>query len=144
MTAIRLVRTLSGAAAADDAAKTYLRKWPIGEERKADVKKSRAHRSLRRYWVLVNLVLDNSDQFKSEKQVHEFLKRRAGHVITIVSRKTGEVYELADSIDYDTIEDEGEFQAIWNRVVQVVAEDILGTGIPAIEAEIERLLGFAR
>lgn len=141
MADITLVKTLYGVQAGDDAAKDYLRRWNVGEARRANVRRPRAHKALRRYWVLVHLVLDNSEQFRSDKQVHEFLKRRAGHITEIVSKKTGEVYELADSIDYDTL-DEDQFQDVWRRVVQVVADDILGTGVPEIEAEIERIVGF--
>lgn len=140
---IELTRTLSGAAAADDAAKDYLRRWPIGETRRANVRRPRARKSLARYWVLVNLVFENSEQFRSKEQVHEFLKRRAGHATQIVSKSTGEVFEVANSIDFDTL-DEDAFRDVWNRVIHVVSEEILGTGIPEIEAEIQRLAGFAR
>lgn len=140
---ISLVRTLSGAAAADDAAVAYMRRWPPGEMRRADIRRPRSKRALNRYWKLVDLVLDNSDVFRCKEQVHNFLKLRAGHVIQIVSKKTGEVFEVADSIDYDTLE-EDQFADVWKRVVQVVADDILGTGVPEIEAEIERIVGFRR
>jgi len=51
-----------------------------------------------------------------------------------VSRSTGEVRWVADSIDYDTLE-EGEFQEVWKRAIQGVIEELL----PSItEAELER------
>jgi len=138
---IALTRTLSGLAPADDHAREVLRRWQLGETVKADVRKPRAHRSLRRYWALVNLVYQNSEQFKSPEQVHQYLKIRAGHCTPIVSKATGEVFLVPDSISYDRL-DEIEFRAVWERVVQVVADEILGTGVPEIEAEIARLCGL--
>lgn len=140
---ITLTRTLSGVAAGDDAATDYLRKWPIGETRRANVRRPRALKSLRRYWALVNLVYMNSEQFKSQDAVHAFLKIKAGHCTPIVAKSSGEVFLVPDSISFDTL-DEQAFNDVWNRVVQVVAEDILGTGVPEIEAEIQRIVGFAR
>jgi hypothetical protein len=139
---IALTRTLSGLAPADDHAREVLRRWQLGETLKADVRKPRAHRSLRRYWALVNLVYQNSEQFKSPEAVHAYLKIRAGHCTPIVSKSTGEVFLVPDSISYDRL-DETEFRAVWERVVQVVADEILGTGVPEIEAEIMRIVGLA-
>lgn len=141
MAEIALTRTLSGLAPADDHAREVLRRWQVGEQLKADVRKPRAHRSLRRYWALVNLVYQNSEQFKSREAVHAYLKIRAGHCTPIVSKSTGEVFLVPDSISYDRL-DETEFREVWERVVQVVADEILGTGVPEIEAEIARLCGI--
>lgn len=139
---ITLTRTLSGLAPGDDAAKDYLRKWPAGEARRANVRRPRALKSLRRYWALVNLVFMNSEQFKSTDAVHAFLKIKAGHCTPIVAKSSGEVFLIPDSISFDTL-DEQAFNEVWRRVVQVVSEDILGTGVPEIEAEIQRVVGFS-
>lgn len=135
---VSLVRTLGGWSPADDEALRVSRRWGAGESVVVDLKKSRLHKSLKRYWKLCDIVLSNSEQFKTKEQVHEFLKRRSGHVITIVSKSTGEVFEIADSIDYDAIEDEAEFQEIWRRVVDVVCLDIL-PGVTEAELELELL-----
>lgn len=138
-----VIRTLNGAAPADDAAKEVFRKWPIGETRHCDIRRPRAHRSLRRYWGLCKLVYDNCQQFKSPEQVHDYLKIRAGHCTHIVSPKTGEVFLVADSINYDTL-DEDQFQEIWQRVIQVVCEEILpGIEGSAIEYEVLKCCGVA-
>lgn len=142
MAAVTLVRTLTGLAPADDAAAAVIKRWNLGEHVRADIRKPRAHRSLRRWWALCNLVYQNSEQFASPELVHQFLKIRAGHAIEIVSKATGEVYLLADSINYERLS-EDEFMDVWNRAVKVVAEDILGTGVPEIEAEIARCIGLA-
>lgn len=140
---LQLTRTLSGCSPGDDFARGYFQRWPLGETRKANVRKPRAHKSLKRWWGLCNLVHANSDQFRSPDMVHDWLKIRAGHCVSIVSKSTGETWLMADSISYDAIEDEADFQDIWKRAVKAVSEEILGTGIPEIEAEIMRCCGMA-
>jgi hypothetical protein len=141
---IPVVRTLSGWVPADDEAWRVTRRWDIGEIVKVDFKKARDQKSLSRYWVLVEIVLHNSEQFKTKPQVHEYFKRKAGHVIQIVEKSTGNIYEIADSIDYDTL-DENEFQEVWRRVVDVVCMEILpGITEDELELEIMKICGLAR
>lgn len=140
---VSLARTLSGWSPADDEAVRVSRKWQPGESVVVDLKKPRAHRSLRRYWGLCNLVMQNSDKFKSPSQVSDYLKIRSGHCSLIASEKTGEIFQIPDSIDYDTL-DEPEFQEVWKRVVDVVCEDILpGITHEEIATEIMQCAGLA-
>lgn len=139
-----LVRTLAGWSPADDEAIRISRRWNVGETTTVDLKKSRNYKSLKRYWKLCEVVFNNSQQFKSKEQVHQFLKIKAGHSTQIIAKSTGEVFYLADSIDYDTIDDEVEFQEIWRRVVDVVCEDILpGISRDELEYEVLKLCGLA-
>lgn len=141
---VTLARTLAGWSPADDEAIRVSRRWNAGETVVVDLKKSRNYKSLKRYWKLCQLVFENCNQFKSKEQVHQFLKIKSGHSTPIVAKSTGEVFLLADSIDYDTIEDEAEFQEIWRRVIDVVCEDILpGIGRAEIEFEVQKLCGLA-
>lgn len=143
MTDIALTRTLSGLAPADDHAREILKRWPIGETLKADVRKPRALRTLKRWWVLCNLVSANSDQFKTPDMVHQYLKLRAGHCDQIIAQSTGEIYLIPSSISFDAL-DETEFQDVWRRAVDVVLQDILpGVSERDLEAEILRLCGLA-
>lgn len=137
-----MIRTLAGLAPADDHAAGILKRWPLGEHVRADVRKPRSGRTHRRYWALVNLVYQNSEQFKSPDQVHAYLKIRAGHCTPIIAKGTGEIFLVPDSISYDSL-DETSFREVWERVVQVVSEEILGTGVPEIEEEIARCAGLA-
>jgi hypothetical protein len=137
---IDLVRTLTGVAAADDAAREYLRKWPVGQERRADVRRPRDYKTLKRWMGFARLLYESGVQdasgqaFKSEKAAHYYLKLLAGHATPVVSRTTGEVRWVPDSIDYDSLE-EDEFQAVWKRAIQGVIEELL----PAVtEAQLER------
>jgi hypothetical protein len=139
-----LKKTLVGWAPADDEAVNLARKFTLGEVYRAEIVKPRSVKALSRYWVLVQMILDNSEVFKGKRQLHDYLKIRAGHATPIVAKSTGEIYMVADSIDFDTL-GEDEFQEVWRRIVDVVAADILpGVTVPELEYEIQKLCGFAR
>ena len=143
MTDIYLVRTLSGFSPGDDHAVETMKRWPIGTRVKADCRIPRAARTHKRYWALVKLIYENTEQFRSADMVHQFLKIRAGHCTPIVSKRTGEVFLVPDSISYDTL-DETEFQQVWRRIVDVVCEEILpGVDQDSLEYEIQKLCGMA-
>jgi len=139
---VALARTLSGWAPGDDEAIRVSRRWEPGEIAIVDLKKSRVYKSLKRYQALLTLVFENSRQFKSRDQVHQYLKIRAGHATRIESA-SGEAFFVADSIDYDTL-DETEFQEVWRRVIDVVCEDVLpGVTESQIELELLKCMGLA-
>jgi hypothetical protein len=146
---VTLTRTLSGIAAGDDAAREYMRKWPVGENRRGDIRKPRAHKTLRRWHALARLLYESGVQdatgqaFKSQKAAHGYLKLLAGHSTPVVSKKTGEIRWIPDSIDYDTLE-EDEFQEVWQRAIQGVCEELLpGLSEPELELEILKFCGLA-
>lgn len=144
VTEVYLKRTLAGLEANDDEARSTLRRWKPGTVVKANVRVPRDHRSLRRYWALVGLVFDNTDTFPSKEALHFYLKIRAGHATPAVVPGTGEIILLPGSIDYDSL-DESEFQVIWQRVCDVVAEDILpGVSAEQLSLEVQKLIGLAR
>lgn len=140
---MRLKRTLSGLIAADEVASEAMRAIRIGDEIDCEVKKGRVHRNLRRWWGLCTLVYENSEQFGSPEQVHDFLKIKSGHCDQIVCKSTGEVYFIARSIAFGRM-DEIRFQQVWKRAVRVVCEDIIpGLESEAVETEILKCCGMA-
>jgi hypothetical protein len=144
MAKLSLKRTLGGWSEADEPSKEIARKFVVGETYRAAIVKPRSHKTLARYWVLITMILDNTDQFKSKEQLHAYLKIRAGHCTPIVAQSSGEVFLVPDSIDYDTLS-EDEFAEVWSRVVDVVCQDILpAVTMPELEYEIQKLMGIAR
>lgn len=138
MAKLLLKRTLNGWTEADDDSKALARKYVVGQSYRATIVKPRALVSLRRYWGLVTLILDNSDEFTSKEQIHNYLKLRAGHCTPIVSKATGEVFLVPNSIDFDAL-DELQFQEVWSKVVDVVVQEILpGVTADEIAYEIEK------
>jgi hypothetical protein len=138
-----LKRTLAGFSAADEASADAIKRYKLGDTFRATVVKPRNLKNHRRWWALCNLIYQNSDQFKSADQVHDYLKILAGHCSQIVSKSTGEVYLVADSISFGSL-DEIQFQDVFSRATKAVAEHILpGINLDDVSYEIERLCGFA-
>jgi hypothetical protein len=143
MTAILMKRTLSGLTPDDDAATDLLRRLPVGDVVKVEVQRPRSHKALRKWWALCNLVHQNCDQFKSPEQVHDWLKIKAGHCSHIVSKATGEVFLIADSIAFSRLT-EDEFANVWQRAIKAICEDVLpGLSDHEIEYEIASIIGLA-
>lgn len=138
-----LKRTLSGFQAADESTADAIRGYKLGETYRASVVKPRNLKNHRRWWALCNLIYQNSDQYKSAEMVHEHLKILAGHCTPIVSKGTGEVYLIANSISFGSL-DEAQFQDVFGRAVLAVSEHILpGIEVGAVSLEIERICGIA-
>ena len=144
MARLFLTRTLNGWAPADDAAREVARKFTVGQTYRAEIVRPRDLRTLKLWWVLCQMIADNTDTFKSKEQVSDYLKIRAGHATVIVAKSTGEMYSVPDSISFDAM-DQTEFQELWKRAIDVVLQDILpGVDAAEVDAEIQRLMGTAR
>lgn len=143
MAKLHLKRTLGGFQPADDLSAETAKRFKVGETFKAEVVKPRSRKTLGRYWVLCQMILDNTETFRSKEQVSDYLKIRTGHSTSIVAKSTGEIFHVANSIDFDSL-DETQFQDFWQRVCDVVVEDILpGITQSEIEYEIQKLVGIA-
>ena len=143
MADLYLKRTLTGFAAADEATADAIKSYKLGDTYRATVVKPRNLKNHRRWWALCSLIYQNSDQFKSAEQVHDYLKILAGHCSQLVSKSTGEVYLVADSISFGAL-DEAQFQDVFGRAIKAVTEHILpGIEIDAVQYEIEKLCGLA-
>lgn len=143
MAQLHLKRTLGGFSFADEMSAETGKRFKVGETFKAEVVKPRSRKTLGRYWVLCQMLLDNTDTFRSKEQVSDYLKIRTGHSTSIVSKSTGEIFHVANSIDFDSL-DEVEFAAFWQRVCDVVVADVLpGITQHEIENEIAKIVGIA-
>ncbi len=143
MADLYLKRTLAGFSAADESTADAMRSYKLNEVFRASVVKPRNLKNHRRWWALCNLIYQNSDQFNSADQVHDYLKILAGHCSQIVSKSTGEVFLVADSISFGSL-DEVQFQDVFGRAVKAVSEHILpGIDVDSVQYEIEKLCGIA-
>lgn len=143
MARLLLRKTLNGFAPADEFSVEASKRFKVGETYRGEIVKPRSRKTLGRYWVLCQMILDNTEMFRSKEQVSDYLKIRTGHSTSIVARKTGELFHVANSIDFDTL-DEAEFADLWQRVCDVVVEDILpGITQAEIENEMAKLVGIA-
>lgn len=136
-------RTLGGLEAEDEHTLAQLRAVKVGETVEIALCLKRDLRNLRRWWGLCRMLAYHTDKFPSPNAAHGALKVGAGHFIPVVSAKSGEVYKIPDSIAFDRLE-ETEFQAVWQRAVQFVCEEILpGVTEAEVEHEVLRLIGGA-
>lgn len=143
MAKMYLRKILNSFVPADDMSIETAKKFKAGETFRAEIVKPRSRKTLGRYWVLCQMILDNTEMFRSKEQVSDYLKIRTGHSTSIVAQKTGEIFHVANSIDFDSL-CEAEFAALWSRVCDVVVEDILpGITQHEIEFEIQKLVGIA-
>lgn len=143
MARLLLKKTLSGFAPADDMSVETAKRFKVGDTYRGEIVKPRSRKTLGRYWVLCEMIMNNSEMFRSKEQVSDYLKIRTGHSTSIVAQKTGEIFHVANSIDFDSM-DEAEFAELWQRVCDVVVEDILpGITQHEIEYEIQKLVGIA-
>jgi hypothetical protein len=143
MAKMLLRKTLGGFSPADDMSVETAKRFKVGETYRGEIVKPRSRKTLGRYWVLCQMILDNTEMFRSKEQVSDYLKIRTGHSTTITAQSTGEMFHLANSIDFDTL-DEAEFADLWQRVCDVVVEDILpGITQSEIEYEMQKIVGLA-
>jgi len=143
MTAVLMRRTISGLAADDEAATDVLRRIPVGNVVRVDVRRPRNLSAHRRYWALVNLVYSNSDVYASTDAAHGHIKLLAGEADTVMNRDTGETFLIPKSISFSAM-DEDAFQDFWKRAVKAVVEHILpGVTAPEVEMEVLQLIGHA-
>ena len=141
MSTFTLVRTLSGLAAADETTTKLLQRWPMGEERQAEIRRQRLHKNLKRWHVLCKIVYENSDMFPSQEVVHQHLKVQAGHATAITNKHTGETWLYPDSISFSRL-DEDEFQDVWQRAVKYVCTEIIPElDEQSVRDEVYRLVG---
>lgn len=143
MAKMLLRKTLNGFSPADDMSVEIAKRFKVGETYRGEIVKPRSTKTLGRYWVLCQMILDNTETFRSKEQVSDYLKIRTGHSTSIVAKKTGEIFHVANSINFDNL-DEAEFADLWQRVCDVVVEDILpGITQNEIEYEMQKIVGLA-
>ncbi len=143
MAKLLLRKTMTGWSNADDASVDASKRFKLGDIYRAEIVRPRSLKTLGRYWVLCQMILDNTEMFRSKEQVSDYLKIRTGHSTSIVSKSTGEIFHVANSIDFDSL-DETQFQDFWQRVCDVVVADVLpGITQHEIENEIAKIVGIA-
>lgn len=143
MADLLLKRTLAGFAAGDEASANLMRKYEIGQTYKATVRKPRIGVDHRRYWKLLSVVCENSEQFESVELLHEYVKLRTGHCSPILIKSTGEIVLVPRSISF-TAMDQVQFEDFWQRVVKLVCTEVLpGLSEDELQLEVMRLVGIA-
>jgi len=134
-------RTTEGLVPADDDAMAEFAKCKLGQLVMADVKRHRYPGQHARYWVLCKLVADNSERYPTKERVSYMLKIATGHCEEI-PMKDGNIAFIPHSINFASM-DQGEFEAFFERVIQLVCSQVLpGLDPGGLRNEIEEICGI--
>ncbi len=104
MAEIFLTRTLSGRAAADDAARELLRRIRLGRTVKADVTSPRNVKHHSKFFALLNTVWSATGDWPSVEDLLIELKIRLGITKEVVIRESGEVVKILGSISFASMD----------------------------------------
>lgn len=104
-----------------------------------DYKKNRSAGNHRRYFAFINTAFDMQDTYDSPEIFRKYIQMLAGHFDTVISARTGEAMYWPRSIDWSSLDDEGEFRKLFNEVVNA----FLGWyGKELSDYQINQLVGF--
>lgn len=108
--------------------------------------KSKSTRSVkwhRRYRAMLQLIYANSERFKSDDDVHLWLKHKTGFYDAMFEDANGGKWYVVRSIAFDCMTAD-EWEQWWQKAIDVVAAEILpGIELPVIEYEIQKVAGLA-
>lgn len=126
----------------DDAGKDTLAKIGIGTVVSVEVKRPRNVHFHRKFFAMLNLILQNQEHYQSTDDLLDVCKLRIGHV-RVIQTKNGEV-RLPKSISFAAM-DEAAFSEFYDRAVNwMIAEVIPGLARADLDHEVaEQLMAFA-
>lgn len=117
---IELKRIKEGLTPLDDKSVEAISKLNIGDVIIVDYKPKRNVKFHRKYWALLRAVLPNQDRVKTEQQLHEIVKYRAGYFETMFDLR-GNEFVKTSSISFDKM-DENEFEQFYSHALDVALE----------------------
>lgn len=117
MADIYLTRTLTGFAAADDAALAALRKIKLGRTVRCEIAAPRNIQHHRKFFALLNTVWAATGDWVSVDDLLIELKFNLGITRELVIRKTGEVVKIVGSISFASM-DQAAFDAFYESAIQ--------------------------
>jgi hypothetical protein len=118
-----------------------LRKFPEGADIKAKLKRSRNAVNHRRFFAMLQFVLDNQDKYRNVEDLLVELKCKVGHYAEHITR-TGQIVYVPKSIEFDTM-GEDEFKDFKSKVVDVILSDLLkGATMEELDQQAQQILDF--
>lgn len=126
---IYLKKHLSALYPADKEAEEYLKKIKPEVVFSAEIRRPRNYMNHRRYFSLLQLVVENQEKFKSVEHLKEAIKFELGHT-ELIRKMDGEFIEMPKSISFASM-DEVHFQRYFSDSIDVIIKYIL----PGVERE---------
>lgn len=116
-----LVKTLTGLAPADDAAREDLRPVKLGTFLRADVRRPRNVLHHRKFFALLNTVWQGCGTWPSVDALLVDLKFRLRHTDDVLLVSTGELVRIPRSISFASM-DQAEFDAFYQRALRELCD----------------------
>lgn len=117
-------RTLSGFEPADDQAKSFFLKSKLGDIVALDGRRPRNLKHHRKYWILMQTVVDNSDDFDTPEMVNYAVKAAMGRGKWIKPGKAKNPLFIPESISFSSMDQEA-FEVFYSQAVNVVIKHFL-------------------
>lgn len=114
---------------ADEEATEFLKGVKSGVVFSAEIRRPRNYENHKRYFSLLNLVVENQENFKNVEQLKEAIKFELRHT-EMMRKMDGTFIEVAKSINFASM-NEHDFQIFFSKSIDVVIQHIL----PGIDKE---------
>ena len=141
----KLKKTLQGWSPSDEKSIFYHKKFNIGDIYHIDIKHyhdQRIQKMLAKYWVMLQLAVDNSEKYRDKETLHHDIKWALD--ITIVKQNliTGEMIKQVDSVALDAM-DQPTFENYYSDAKNVIAHHVItGTTPDEIESAVMEIFRF--
>jgi len=123
MTKILMVKKLSALYPVDEAGEAVIRKFGLGEIVSVDVTRPRNVAFHRKFFMLLQIILQNQEHYKSIDDLLEVCKLATGHCHTIQTKALGDV-KITDSISFAKM-DNNSFNSFYERAIQWVIMEVI-------------------
>jgi len=134
---ILVVKTINGfLKPAYDSDSDAFKKIPTNEIVEIEYKKKRNIRFHRKFFALLKLAFENQSDYRTMETMRHDIIVTAGFYNEIVNLITGEVYKNANSISFDSM-DENEFSDLYEKTKNVIC-DWLGIDNNDVETNVEK------
>lgn len=120
-----------------------LARFKSGEIVRAEITRPRNIFFHRKFFALLRVVLEHTDQFENTDQILHILKLRLGHFETLIEPSTGKQFLKPKSISFASM-DEDDFSKFYNETVAVLLQFFLtGWAKEDLEAAYNEVMEFA-
>jgi len=138
MTEAFFIRTATGLAAADDAARELLHGIAIGKAVSVSISRPRNGKMNRLYWALMSAIASSTGTTRDN--ISDYVKLRTGHYVTLKTSKG--LFMLPRSISFAKL-DQAAFDTFFAECCRVVIEEFLPHMQPSdLVAEIHQMVGL--
>ena len=124
---IKVRKTLTGWAPADEEGEKYHKKYKLGDIYSLDMSRFRDQRTVELnglYWSVLRIVIVNQEEFISTKQLHFYIKKVLGIVEEIYNPKSKKMEEVVGSTSFDSMKNE-EFKDYFKDSIELIKRYVI-------------------